>query len=222
VRNKIFRTSHIINQKGVKKMFFHKLLLGLTFCLLAVATVKAEEVEPYYEAKGDKPMKLEKWAKRGIKAKVDFAGPADLNGKKAYKIELTLDGKGFCYYKLPLGVTMLPGEKYFLKEKYMVSKLPAGCKVQLGALICFCPDAKSHKDISFIYCPIKVQSPGKEMQPFISAELNAQSAAQMKKRKIKAEKIMAQNVLILITGEFKKQKVELWLSDIALLPEKPK
>ncbi len=49
-------------------MFSHKLLLGLTFCLLAVAAVKAEEVEPYYEAKGDKPMKLQRWVLRGLKA----------------------------------------------------------------------------------------------------------------------------------------------------------
>jgi hypothetical protein len=202
-------------------MFSRKLLMGWIFCCFAVISLQAEEVEPYYEAKGDKPMKLQKWVLRGLKIKVDHAGPAELNGKKAFKIEMTIDGDGLTYYKLPLGVTMIPGEKYFLTQKYMVSKLPAGCQLGLGVMISFYPDAKSLKDISFAYAPLMVKSPMKEMKQYISPELNAAAAVRQKKTDIKAEKITANKFLIFIRGKFKNQKVVFWLSDIALLPSKP-
>ncbi len=204
-------------------MFSSKFLLGLTLCLLVGVAVKAEEnnSEPYFFNSGDKPMELKSWGKIcGLKAKVDFAGPAELNGKKAYKIVLTLDGKGWCSYKLPLGVgvTMIPEKKYFFKAKYMVSKLPAGARVRLGVLICHYPDAKSLSDIGLPYFPLTVKYPGKEMRSLVSEELNARSVAFVTKRKIKAEKIVAKNLVIQFIGKFKNQKVELWLSDIAILP----
>ncbi len=203
-------------------MFSHKFLLGLAFCLLFGVAVKAEDIEPYYESKGDKPMKLERWVLRGLKVKVDYAAPAELNGKKAFKIEMTIDGDGLTYFWLPLGVTMISGEKYFLTQKYMVSKLPAGCQLGLGVMISFFPDAKSPKDESFAYTPLMVKAPMKSMEQYLFPELSAITAARQKKMNIKAEKIKANRLLIFIRGKFKNQKVELWLSDIALLPEKPK
>lgn len=197
--------------------------LSLTTTALAEDTETTGKETVYYSNDGETQCDLEFWTKTKNKRndhKVNFIGLSDErahSGKKSMKLDATLDLNGHCYFKIPLGLEIEPGNDYYASGYVWVEKLkPAGQKmVGLGCDRVYHYGKNLAKSGSGCSAFDSVKAPTGEWVFMESPELGRQVRGAVASSGIPAKRLTLDKIFLGVSGgDFKNERVVVYLDDV--------
>ena len=146
------------------------------------------------------------------------------SGKSSIVVDVTLDGDGICYFKIPMDVAIKPGEPYFASGKLFVDTFPNRSRNLVGLGVNYemryGPDGS--KDTSGAQNFDETKYPSKDWLSFESQDLGVEIPTLAASTGLPTDRIKVDAIYLGFQGTFKKDRLVVYLDDIAITSQSHK
>lgn len=166
----------------------------------------------------DAAPELEFWTKAaGMEMKINSLGAA---GTNAIKLDVTLTGSHYCYFKIPVNQRVETGRSYYASGRLYVEQFPTGGRnlIGLGSNRIMWYGVNRKKNTSGSYLFDSVPGPTNAWIAMESPELGRETRAAAASSGLPTDTLDIESIFLAIHGEFQGDRIVVTLSDIALKP----
>jgi hypothetical protein len=211
------------------KWGFNESVLALLVVSLLHLNVAAAAPKPYFQADSEATNALRFWTKAaGMEYEInslDVSPDKAHTGKQSMKLDVTLTGDHYIYFSVPVNQRIEPGRSYYASGRIYVEQFPARGRNLIGLgdnrIMRYGAGRKQHTSGSYLFD--SVRGPTNAWITMESLDLGREAPASAASVGLPTDTLEIESIFLAIHGEFKDDRVVVYLDDVALRPvaEKP-
>ena len=146
------------------------------------------------------------------------------SGKSSILVDVTLDGDGICYFKIPMNVPIKSGEHQFASGKIYVEEFPNRARnlVGLGVNYVMSYGANGGKNTSGAHHFDETAKASMDWLDFESQDLSVELPTLAASSGLPTNAIKVDAIYLGFQGSFKKDRLVVYLDDLAISPQSHK
>lgn len=207
-------------------------LCGFLLMVFGVAAVAADPPAPWYRNGAEEANPMSFWVKaQNLQYTVNDLALSDVkphSGKRSIKLDVTLNGEHYCYFKIPVNCRLKPDESYYASGYLRVEQFPSRGrnKIGLGANVVMWYGKGRKENTSGTYGFGDVNAPTADWVYMESGELGRNIGASAVSVGLPSDTLDVEHLYLGIEGTFENERVVAYVDDLALSreprnPERP-